>query len=300
MSLPGRHAAVSAGRGMHEALIALSVIAPTYFWRRIDLREESGKNSREFPVFGFEFPFIAFRIPGYLGRNSQQHVDNVHISGKARRIFPVKSRFHGNLGRHPGSATQSAGYPPFSASTVPAKWREPQIRMQAGVGSAVMRAGQVGDALDGADDQRGETACRTGAQLARQPGGGVAPSCCAPKGKERSGDIRSGAWCPPAFHRASSDAAESGRNVGAPGEIRTHDLCLRRAALYPAELRVRGARAVDCPRLRLDTTAAMAMQQSSGSRRSFAHPPVAGQPGLPIGLISRIICGHPFAAKALV
>jgi hypothetical protein len=26
---------------------------------------------------------------------------------------------------------------------------------------------------------------------------------------------------------------------GAPGEIRTHDLCLRRAALYPAELRVR-------------------------------------------------------------
>src|SRR5262249_21256748 len=27
-------------------------------------------------------------------------------------------------------------------------------------------------------------------------------------------------------------------NHGAPGEIRTHDLCLRRAALYPAELRV--------------------------------------------------------------
>jgi hypothetical protein len=27
---------------------------------------------------------------------------------------------------------------------------------------------------------------------------------------------------------------------GAPGEIRTHDLCLRRAALYPAELRVPG------------------------------------------------------------
>src|SRR5438105_6692970 len=26
---------------------------------------------------------------------------------------------------------------------------------------------------------------------------------------------------------------------GAPGEIRTHDLCLRRAALYPAELRAR-------------------------------------------------------------
>jgi hypothetical protein len=28
---------------------------------------------------------------------------------------------------------------------------------------------------------------------------------------------------------------------GGPGEIRTHDLCLRRAALYPAELRVRRA-----------------------------------------------------------
>ena len=27
--------------------------------------------------------------------------------------------------------------------------------------------------------------------------------------------------------------------AGAPGEIRTHDLCLRRAALYPAELRAR-------------------------------------------------------------
>ena len=26
---------------------------------------------------------------------------------------------------------------------------------------------------------------------------------------------------------------------GAPGRIRTYDLCLRRAALYPAELRVR-------------------------------------------------------------
>ena len=29
---------------------------------------------------------------------------------------------------------------------------------------------------------------------------------------------------------------------GGPGEIRTHDLCLRRAALYPAELRVRWVR----------------------------------------------------------
>ena len=28
------------------------------------------------------------------------------------------------------------------------------------------------------------------------------------------------------------------KKFGAPGAIRTHDLCLRRAALYPAELRV--------------------------------------------------------------
>jgi hypothetical protein len=33
-------------------------------------------------------------------------------------------------------------------------------------------------------------------------------------------------------------ACKKWRETGAPGEIRTHDLCLRRAALYPAELRV--------------------------------------------------------------
>ena len=30
----------------------------------------------------------------------------------------------------------------------------------------------------------------------------------------------------------------NGKYIGAPEEIRTLDLCLRRAALYPAELRV--------------------------------------------------------------
>ena len=34
---------------------------------------------------------------------------------------------------------------------------------------------------------------------------------------------------------------------GAPGEIRTHDLCLRRATLYPAELRVLGMPAGAAP-----------------------------------------------------
>src|SRR6516162_5127841 len=34
------------------------------------------------------------------------------------------------------------------------------------------------------------------------------------------------------------DFSEIVEIAGAPGEIRTHDLCLRRAALYPAELRV--------------------------------------------------------------
>ena len=31
---------------------------------------------------------------------------------------------------------------------------------------------------------------------------------------------------------------ESAVNIGGPGEIRTRNLCLRRAALYPVELRV--------------------------------------------------------------
>jgi hypothetical protein len=36
--------------------------------------------------------------------------------------------------------------------------------------------------------------------------------------------------------------------IGAPGAIRTRDLCLRRAALYPAELRV-----LICPNVKLNT-----------------------------------------------
>jgi hypothetical protein len=38
---------------------------------------------------------------------------------------------------------------------------------------------------------------------------------------------------------ASLRNARLSKETGGPGEIRTHDLCLRRAALYPAELRVR-------------------------------------------------------------
>ena len=50
------------------------------------------------------------------------------------------------------------------------------------------------------------------------------------------------------------DFSEIVEIAGAPGEIRTHDLCLRRAALYPAELRVPingGAQAPDAIRYRL-------------------------------------------------
>src|SRR5712664_3305326 len=45
--------------------------------------------------------------------------------------------------------------------------------------------------------------------------------------------------CFPAFKVRASPHGESADFNGGPGEIRTHDLCLRRAALYPAELRVR-------------------------------------------------------------
>src|SRR5690349_17730622 len=38
--------------------------------------------------------------------------------------------------------------------------------------------------------------------------------------------------------------------IGAPDRIRTCDLCLRRAALYPAELRVPGGEIDGTPRLR--------------------------------------------------
>src|SRR5579864_3432251 len=49
-------------------------------------------------------------------------------------------------------------------------------------------------------------------------------------------------FAPVAASACDVRVSASNDGVGAPGEIRTHDLCLRRAALYPAELRVRGAR----------------------------------------------------------
>jgi hypothetical protein len=55
-------------------------------------------NSR---FLGFEFPFMAFQIPGCMISNFSEDVELVGVSGKARRIFPVNSRFHGNLDPHP-------------------------------------------------------------------------------------------------------------------------------------------------------------------------------------------------------
>jgi hypothetical protein len=56
------------------------------------------------------------------------------------------------------------------------------------------------------------------------------------------GTRRTGAqFCSAAIQTNLDMAAAS--KIGAPGEIRTHDLCLRRAALYPAELRVPKANA---------------------------------------------------------
>ena len=52
-----------------------------------------------------------------------------------------------------------------------------------------------------------------------------------------------------AGRRGKENAAYSGMiwGTGAPERIRTSDLCLRRAALYPAELRARGPRSVLAP-----------------------------------------------------
>src|SRR6516164_3323082 len=63
--------------------------------------------------------------------------------------------------------------------------------------------------------------------------------------------------------------------IGAPGEIRTHDLCLRRAALYPAELRV-PARGLNGSETRLDTTCPSSKQEGSGG---FANRGLAGRSG---------------------
>src|ERR1700684_2719854 len=59
---------------------------------------------------------------------------------------------------------------------------------------------------------------------------------------------------PPALCRLSRMVSSSdGSSVivlfGAPDTIRTCDLCLRRATLYPAELRVRGVHLADWPGL---------------------------------------------------
>jgi hypothetical protein len=46
---------------------------------------------------------------------------------------------------------------------------------------------------------------------------------------------------PPSYIRVTASSIERELSAGAPDKIRTCDLCLRRAALYPAELRARVA-----------------------------------------------------------
>jgi hypothetical protein len=73
--------------------------------------------------------------------------------------------------------------------------------------------------------------------------------------------------------------------LGAPGEIRTHDLCLRRAALYPAELRVRDSFSAASG---WDTAAATQMQGSSDIVDRRAQIVASRRPRLAVHLISRI------------
>jgi len=51
-----------------------------------------------FPVIGFEFPVMAFLIPGYPALIFSQDIDYIGIFCQEWRIVPVNSRFDGNLG----------------------------------------------------------------------------------------------------------------------------------------------------------------------------------------------------------
>ena len=59
---------------------------------------------------------------------------------------------------------------------------------------------------------------------------------------------------------------------GAPGEIRTHDLCLRRAALYPAELRVPRMVSYDLSMVKYSRYAASARSSQLAASRSIDEP----------------------------
>jgi hypothetical protein len=58
---------------------------------------------------------------------------------------------------------------------------------------------------------------------------------------------------------------------GAPEGIRTPGLCLRRAALYPAELRVQSARAPSVP---------LQYAEASGNRRRLRLVPASDDAGM--------------------
>jgi hypothetical protein len=68
---------------------------------------------------------------------------------------------------------------------------------------------------------------------------------------------------------------------GAPGEIRTHDLCLRRAALYPAELRVQAGIGIIARRNGAQTSrwATIAQPPKCGMTRIDRRGSVAGRTG---------------------
>ena len=74
----------------------------------------------------------------------------------------------------------------------------------------------------------------------------------------------------PSTHRVIQSAKQ---NNGALGGIRTHDLSLRRAALYPAELQARGAYgSVVVPRVRFELTRPYGHYVLNVARLPFRHP----------------------------
>src|SRR6266853_1649225 len=67
--------------------------------------------------------------------------------------------------------------------------------------------------------------------------------------------------------------ANSEFKSGAPDTIRTCDLCLRRATLYPAELRVRGVHLADWPEVGSGQTGAVLGEQQGPKGKGHMSEP---------------------------
>jgi hypothetical protein len=67
--------------------------------------------------------------------------------------------------------------------------------------------------------------------------------------------------------------------IGGPDTIRTYDLCLRRAALYPAELRVRAAAVISAKPRPAQGGCSGLSPAARGARRRWCRRATATAPG---------------------